>query len=189
MAYQFQPIHPEGAPNAKSGVWTSEQEIRQQSVSSPTGLWSPMSNDTLIGAQSPELKSGYEPPQQHSHHHHHFRKSVMWKFRHLTSRFWLWEAGACILALGLLGVIFGILIFINNKPTWHWEFRWSPTAVLAFVVTVMKAAILIPVSSAIGQLKWHRFKRYDRLRDMELYDEASRGSIGSARLLLSLKFW
>ncbi|KAH8683240.1 hypothetical protein BGZ60DRAFT_215116 [Tricladium varicosporioides] len=53
----------------------------------------------------------------------------------------------------------------------------------------MKAAMMVPVASALGQLKWHWFREFKSLKAMEIFDEASRGTYGSIRLLITLRFW
>jgi hypothetical protein len=77
---------------------------------------------------------------------------------------------------------------IDNQDLYHWTWRWEPNAVLAFSVTIMKATMMIPVASSIGQLKWRWFRNSRELDGMEHFDEASRGALGSFRLLLRLKF-
>lgn len=117
------------------------------------------------------------------------RQRWLWKTRNLSSKWWLWELSACALSLLLVALIIYQLQQINNKETWEWTWPWEPTAVLAFSVTIMKATIMAPVASSISQLKWHWFQNFRKLDGMEHFDEASRGVLGSIRLLMTLKFW
>lgn len=117
------------------------------------------------------------------------RRRWLWKTRNLSSKLWLWELSACALSLALVALIIYQLKKIDNKETSHWTWPWEPTAVLAFSVTIMKAAIMAPVASSIGQLKWNWFQNSRKLDGMEHFDEASRGVLGSIRLLITLKFW
>jgi hypothetical protein len=142
--------------------------------------WTPLSADTLLGDNTPTPTASKFL---------NFRKKKTWKLRNLTSRFWLWESSACLLSLVLLGLICHNLMSIHNKPTHHWTWPWNVTSVLALAVTIMKAAMIVPVASALGQLKWHWFRKYQGLKGMELFDEASRGPLGSIRLLFALRFW
>lgn len=50
-----------------------------------------------------------------------------------------------------------------------------------------KAALLLPTTEALGQLKWHWFQQENQLIDFEVIDAASRGFWGSALLLLKSK--
>lgn len=116
-------------------------------------------------------------------------KRRRWHFRQYTSQFWLWELSSCTLSLVLVGIMIFQLKRIDGKPTVEWDWPWEPSSVLAFSVTVMKAAIMIAVASSLGQLKWHWFKETHQLDYMEHFDEASRGALGSAHLLMRLKLW
>ncbi|OCK87643.1 uncharacterized protein K441DRAFT_622702 [Cenococcum geophilum 1.58] len=70
---------------------------------------------------------------------------------------------------------------------------WSPSSIVALLVSVMKGAIMIPIASSLGQLKWRFFSsgsdRYRKLGRFETFDNASRGVLGSISLLFALRFW
>ena len=117
------------------------------------------------------------------------RRRWLWKIRNLSSNFWLWEWLACTLSLVLVGITIYQLKKIDNKDVYYWTWRWEPNAVLAFSITIMKAAIMVPVASSIGQLKWRWFRNSRQLDGIEYFDEASRGVIGSFKLLLVQRFW
>lgn len=112
-----------------------------------------------------------------------------WKLRNVASNFWLWDTSACLLSLGLSGAIGWQLMRLDGNPLSTWDYRLSPQSTLAFAVTIAKAAMLIPISSALGQLKWHWFRQTRKLDGMEHFDEASRGVLGSIRLLFRIRFW
>jgi len=89
----------------------------------------------------------------------------------------------------ILAAILYNLVELNGNPTYYWTWPWNVNSVLAFAVTIMKASLLVPVASSLGQLKWHWFRMSRSLKGLELFDEASRGTLGSIRLLWTLKFW
>lgn len=61
-------------------------------------------------------------------------------------------------------------------------------SLLALLTTVAKAGLMIPIGAAIGQLKWIWFAQKERpLADFQTFDEASRGPIGSLKLIGRLK--
>jgi len=105
---------------------------------------------------------------------------------------WIWE----ILSFAAAGVLYGVFFFLlfqyDGQRVAQWEedspisqlFRTLQSAI-SFLTTLMKAAILLPVASAIGQLKWHYMRHPRRLKDLELIDGASRGGLGAVRLLFS----
>lgn len=117
------------------------------------------------------------------------RTKWRWKLRNVASNFWLWEFSACLLSIGIATVIFWQLKILHGKPTYYWGHKWSPTSSLALAVTIAKAAMMVPVASALGQLKWHWYQKLRKLDELEHFDEASRGILGSLRLLWKLKCW
>jgi len=158
-------------------------------LASPTSPWSPGSSSQRLSVaysisqksmQSPLLDHG--PPPEH-------RQKAKFRLRDVGARWWIYEIGASIIALSLAGVIFYHLKKLSNEPTTRWTWPWGVASVLQFAVTVMKAAMMVPVASALGQLKWHHFRRFQKLSEMEIFDESSRGILGSIRLLFRLKFW
>jgi hypothetical protein len=101
-------------------------------------------------------------------------------------RFWIFEGCACFISWIALLIVVGGFFELNNRPYKNW-----PSSVLTFLVTVMKAALMIPVVGSIGQLKWHHFrgKNASGLKVLETYSDAARGSTGALKLLKLLKFW
>ncbi|KAF2473179.1 uncharacterized protein BDR25DRAFT_129425 [Lindgomyces ingoldianus] len=138
----------------------------------------------LSSRYSSALESPFFSPRTHDS-----RRRWKWKLRNFASKFWLWEMFACLISLGVAGVIYWQLKTLDGQLIWYWDYGWSPTSGLAFAVTITKASMMIPVASALGQLKWHWFRTSRKLDGMEHFDEASRGVLGSLRLLWRLKFW
>ena len=52
---------------------------------------------------------------------------------------------------------------------------------------VASAALIVPTSEAIGQLKWHWFNDPQAMWDFEIFDKASRGPWGAVMLLFRTK--
>lgn len=96
---------------------------------------------------------------------------------------WLWET----LAIGV-GVIFAVAItatakFYDSKEISAWTLGWSLNSVIALMTTVMKGAFMIPIASALSQAKWNRYQDWTLLEDFDIFDSASRGTLGSLQLL------
>lgn len=56
-----------------------------------------------------------------------------------------------------------------------------------FAVTLLRLFMLYPVTAAMGQLKWHYFRRRSSrpVSDLKAFDDASRGISGSLQLIFS----
>jgi hypothetical protein len=112
-------------------------------------------------------------------------------YRRLVDDGWLWEltaaGGSCALAIVLCVVL------------WRYDGRPEPElrsmvdvgitlgTVVALLATVSVAMAVAAVQECLSQVKWLWYHRRPRpLADLERYDQASRGSWGSLRLLLRL---
>jgi hypothetical protein len=101
---------------------------------------------------------------------------------------WLSESLALVISLGCQIALVVILASMNNRPLSDWGGLISLNAMVATLATISKSMILVPVSSCVGQLKWHYMREPHRLRHFALFDDASRGPFGSAHILFLLPF-
>ncbi|KAF2000615.1 hypothetical protein P154DRAFT_434859 [Amniculicola lignicola CBS 123094] len=141
--------------------------------------------------ETPPATTSYQQPfdqRRHSTLTEGSRK-IHHRIGHHFQRLWLWESISCVVAvathfgmMALLGVFDGARISSWNQP-------WTLNSNISLLLTVIKGAALIPIASSIGQLKWRRFWTYRKLIDIEVFDEASRGTLGSLSLLWHLKLW
>jgi hypothetical protein len=99
---------------------------------------------------------------------------------------WLLEIICVIVAVTSIGAIIFILHIHDGKSV-------PPSKIpintqIATFSTVAKGSIMIVVASCLSQLKWIWFtNRTRRLSDLQEFDNASRGAIGSLILLGKLK--
>ena len=114
-------------------------------------------------------------PRQDKH-----RNSCMY---HLKA--WGPEVAWCALALVLLLAIAGILNHYKERTEKKWfNGELTLNAVVAFVATLCRASMVIPIAECISQLKWNSFASGKRpLKDLYAFDQASRGPYGSMVLL------
>ena len=113
---------------------------------------------------------------------------------------WTLELLSEAVALAGLMTIIVLLLHYRGQPlsAWH-SSRFTLNGVIALIATITKAALMLPVSSAIGQRKWLWFLPRERLNaqqgnprslgSFEAFDEASRGTIGGTKLLWRLRGW
>lgn len=101
---------------------------------------------------------------------------------------WFWEVVATVIAIGAVASIIALLARYEGQPLPSWPYAITLNALIAVLTTVANAAMAVPLSSGLGQLKWERMKNsYARLADMEVLDEASRGAWGAINMLLRLR--
>ncbi|KAK2056872.1 hypothetical protein LY76DRAFT_547640 [Colletotrichum caudatum] len=97
---------------------------------------------------------------------------------------WMFEVVSLFVAILATASIIGVLGAYDGKPLASWRFQITINAVIALLATVATATIAVVLSSGISQLKWIRFNRRRPLSDMEVFDDASRGTWGALMMLV-----
>jgi hypothetical protein len=91
-----------------------------------------------------------------------------------------------IVAAISIGAIVDILYTYNGKSAPQWKITINTT--IATFSTIAKATIMIVVASCLSQLKWIWLANGPRrLIDLQEFDDASRGALGSINILGKLK--
>ncbi|CAN9327999.1 unnamed protein product [Alternaria sp. RS040] len=91
---------------------------------------------------------------------------------------------AVVVGLGAVASIIGVVSKYNGRALPDWPHDITLNALIALLATFANAAMSVCLSSGISQAKWIRFKQASApLSDMEAFDDASRGSWGSIKLL------
>ena len=83
-----------------------------------------------------------------------------------------------------MGTIVGIYISLSGQAMAQSEQFLTVANILGKVAS---AALIIPTSEALGQLKWNWFHDSKAMCDFEIFDKASRGAWGAALLLFGTK--
>jgi hypothetical protein len=97
---------------------------------------------------------------------------------------WWFEIASWTISALCMGAIVGIYIRLNGMTM----ARSGTLLTLANILgKVASAALIIPISEALGQLKWNWFHNSNAIWDFELFDKASRGAWGAALLLFRTK--
>lgn len=69
---------------------------------------------------------------------------------------WTWEVICAIVSLICTALLIGFLASVNGKRYDDWQYTIAPNTVVSIVAAFSKAAMLVPVSACIGQLKWSK---------------------------------
>ncbi|RYO71935.1 hypothetical protein AA0113_g1646 [Alternaria arborescens] len=99
---------------------------------------------------------------------------------------WLFEIVSLTLSAICMGVIIGICVRTKDQPLSEWPLASTVQNVLSKIAS---AALILPISEAIGQLKWAWFRGSESkdMIDFEIFDKASRGAWDSFLLLFRTK--
>jgi len=101
---------------------------------------------------------------------------------------WTFEILAIAVALGAVASIIGVVFRYNGRALPDWPHDITLNALIALLATFANATMSVCLSSGLSQAKWIRFKQSALpLSDMEAFDEASRGSWGSLKLLVTAR--
>ena len=80
------------------------------------------------------------------------------------------------------------------QPDWSLQvhgvtFGISPNSLVALLSTLARLCLLIPIARSIAQLKWVWLAERPRvLADLQAFEDASRGLMGSFALIWKLRF-
>ncbi|KAK1726914.1 uncharacterized protein BDZ83DRAFT_772676, partial [Colletotrichum acutatum] len=100
-----------------------------------------------------------------------------------------WKEILCIIAsiASFIAIVIVLASYDNhNLPTWR--FKITLNTFLAFFTTLAKGAFMLPVSLAFSQSKFTWFLKPNPLYDFYILDQASRGWLGSLKLLFRVRF-
>ena len=101
------------------------------------------------------------------------------------SNTWIPELLTLSLSITSLAVI-GVVVFVyDDHPAPTLPRGISLNAVVSDLATISKSALLFMVAACISQLKWPWYSVRRNLNDLQLLDDASRGPLGSIKLLFT----
>ena len=89
------------------------------------------------------------------------------------------------IALVSLAIILCLLAVFNNQPLSSFHSRLTLNTLLSGLAQLGQTALLWPVASCISQLGWITYRKRDgAIEGLEAFDQASRGLMGSVKLIL-----
>lgn len=102
---------------------------------------------------------------------------------------WKLDIAALILSCCALIALIALLIYGNNRPLEQWELFFSINTVVSILGTITRAPLAFCIGSCLAQAKWIWFsQRTDSLRAFERFEDASRGPMGSFKLVYWLYY-
>lgn len=148
----------------------------------PTGNTTPRSSSLrLSGSASSytnEKVNVSREPSQRSKTSTAFSKTGSWTF----------EIISILVAAASVAAIVGVLGRFDGRAVPAWPLDITLSALIALLATLATANLAVPLQSGLSQLKWIRFKAGSApLTDMEVFDDASRGTWGAIKLLVKAR--
>lgn len=132
----------------------------------------PIEPDSNTGQSRGDLT----PPEQHGLS----RRYLL----HACLTDWGWELASIALSIGCMAAIIVVLITTDGKSLSEWHMSISPNTVVSIFSTFVKSSMLLVMTECISQLKWIYFQQKSHsVAELELFDFASRGPLGSLKLL------
>ncbi|KAH6472131.1 hypothetical protein HBI59_025880 [Parastagonospora nodorum] len=95
---------------------------------------------------------------------------------------WLFEVLSWCISAVCMAAIVGIYFHLKDKPIGGYMSGYLLTMANVFG-KIASAALIVPTSEALGQLKWKWFHESNAMWDFEIFDKASRGPWGAVMLL------
>ncbi|THC93339.1 hypothetical protein EYZ11_007195 [Aspergillus tanneri] len=102
---------------------------------------------------------------------------------------WAWEIGGAVFSVICVGLLMGFLGTVNGMPYAKYQYSVSPNAVVSIITMCIKGAMLILVSSCLGQVKWKQGQQQKPfpLYNFHVLDQASRGPWGAMEVFLRVR--
>ncbi|KAE8349942.1 hypothetical protein BDV28DRAFT_151407 [Aspergillus coremiiformis] len=100
---------------------------------------------------------------------------------------WFWEVFSVVFSVLCFITIFVILLVYNQRPSPMLPHGLTLNTIVSVLATGTKSSMIFVTSAAIGQLKWIWFRKQNRLDQMQSFDNASRGPLGSITILFQHK--
>ncbi|EDU40877.1 DUF3176 domain containing protein [Pyrenophora tritici-repentis] len=97
---------------------------------------------------------------------------------------WLFETLSWLVSASCMVAIILINLRIKSKPMVQEPSSLNWINVLG---KISSAALIVPTTEALGQLKWNWFHKSKAMWDFEIFDKASRGPLGALMLLYRTK--
>jgi len=140
----------------------------------------------FIGINAAEKQNSYRSSSDGTHQSRSANRKTFYTKAYITIKnLWLLEVASLIISLICFLAIAVVLRFYDGIDVHSWHHRITLNTTIALLAVVGGAALAGPLSASIGQAKWLWFKKRSRpLSHFQSFENASRGALGSALMLL-----
>lgn len=148
-------------------------------MDSAARTYRPYTEDHFIRA---ELLDNYGNMRRKEHAKAAAEPSIL---KRIWANHWFNEIVATVISLYCFGGLIFILAIHNGKPNPQMRLGLTLNAIVSILATITKVSLGFVVANGISQSKWCWFTSPRSLRDIQSFDDASRGARGSIALLFS----
>ncbi|UPK90307.1 hypothetical protein LCI18_001242 [Fusarium solani-melongenae] len=177
------PLSPSAPSSTLSPSTSSSPFSRPGSSLSPSPPGSPLSDGTTPRNSVQESReiSSTKPPDYDTEYN---RQAQDIKATHC----WWWEdIAAAMFSIVCMSMVAAVLVSAHDTSLESWPTSIQPNSIIAILTTLSKAAMLVPITSCLSQLKWRHMSTQSRpLSHLQVFDDASRGPWGSAAMMWKL---
>jgi hypothetical protein len=96
---------------------------------------------------------------------------------------WWWEIVSWAIGTLVFFMLLALLGFFKNRSLSSWHSKVSLNAMISALGQLAQSAFAVSLASCLGQLKWDWLRARKSISDIEIFDEASRGPLGSLLLI------
>jgi hypothetical protein len=109
---------------------------------------------------------------------------VAWQARYFKDR-WLWEMISMMFSVACIIAVVILASRLHRTLLSNWTFLLQPSTLISLLVTAAQSSMMLVVAEVISQLKWIHMSlpRAQPLADLNIFDSASRGPLGSLSLI------
>jgi hypothetical protein len=105
----------------------------------------------------------------------------------VSAKAWQFELWNGLLAFISLTVLMMVLHIYDDQDLIAWNLLLTPNAVIDILMNMSKLSALCILASCIGQMKSIHIRTTRKLKDWQLYDDASRGPWGATMIFWRLR--
>lgn len=106
------------------------------------------------------------------------------RFLRLASSYWLFEFFFWVFGMLCLLAIVILLHEYDGELVPAWKYGITLNTIVSLLSSFAGFALMVPITAGLGQLKWLRFQQTRPLNEFDAIEQAGRGPVGSALLLL-----
>ena len=103
---------------------------------------------------------------------------------------WLLDTLSVVISIASMTAVIIVLAKIEGTNLHNWDFFLQPNTVISTLIVISKTSLTSAAAACLSQLKWLYFwksEKHRRLKDLDIFDDASRGPLGAAGFYVRMR--